>query len=370
MANHHANHLLPGVAPAEMLRDDFRILDHRETLRCAWETEQNVLIQSVIGHAQEGHGIFQGRRFVNTTMDDICRALRLDPRQIRLERQQLIDGVTEYIESVLAGGDGGLLVDQRGRPLLSMGTLPLLSGVDGRAVLRGFYLGGLRDDSEVRIGAEKRYGLSIGGGESYLVSRKAMAENRIDADRLAHEDHDPAAIADLRRRGVIVADEGEDDEGTTYQYIRYRRGTGTSDDACILFCGLLYGGVSAAIGAFLADAVDTLEKYVPYFRSQDGGIALRIEQKMHDLNLTRRDVEDLAFLCADVTGRVPDSSLRHLLSVSRHYDQCAIEAHLLYLMGRPFAPLGLSHERSPNSDLYAYCEKRLAEWKNNPARTA
>ncbi|MES2463563.1 MAG: hypothetical protein V4671_23565 [Armatimonadota bacterium] len=353
---------LPGVAPADLLRDDFTVLDKRDTLRCAWETEQNLLIQSVIGHAHEGHGIFRGRRFVNTTMDDICRALRLNPKQIRQERQTLIDGIAEYIEDVLAGGDGRALVDRQGRPLLTMGTLPLIGDVDGRGVLRGFYLGGLRDDSDVRIKAEERYGFAIGGGESHLVSRSALVAAGLNADLLAHRDHSLDEIADLRSKGIIVADEGPEDDDVAYTYIRHRRGTGTSDDACVLMCGLVHG-FSAAVGAFLADAVDTIEKYVPRFHGQDSGLALRIEQEMPDLNLTRRDVEDIAYLCADESGSVPDSSLRHFLVLNRRFDQCAIEAHFLYLLGRPYAPLGLSHERSSNEAFYEYCENRLAAWR-------
>lgn len=356
---------LPGVAPAELLEQDFRVLDNRETLRCAWRTEQNLLIQSVIGHAHEGHGVFRGRRYVNTTMDDIARALRLDPQSVRAERQELIDGVVEYVDAVLAGGEGKLLVDRSGRALLTMGTLPFFA-VDGPGVLRGLYLGGLRDDSEVRIGAEQRYNLRIGGGESYIVSLKAMHDAGLDGDKLAHEDHDAAAIQRFRDSGLIVADEGPDSDETAYQYIRHRRGCGTSDDACVVLCGLLHG-FSVGVGAFLADAIDTLEKYVPVFGGQDGKIAERIEREFTDLNLARKDVEDIAYLCADESGDVPDSSLRHLLSVDRRRDQCAIEAHLLYLLGRPYQRLGLSHERSPNTDLYAYCERRLGQWRAGQA---
>lgn len=358
---------LPGVAPADLLLQDFQVLDARETLRCAWRSEQNLLIQSVIGHAQEGHGIFRGRRYVNTTMDDIARALRLDPQAVRAERQDLIDGVEEYIDRVIAGGDGGVLVDDSGAPLLSMGTLPLLGPVDGAGVLRGFYLGGLRDDSTVRGGAETRYNLRVGGGDSYLIDLRAMHASGLDADRLAHEDHDPEAIARLRDQGVIVGDEGPDDENTSYEYVRHRRGCGTSDDACIVLCGLLHG-FSAGVGAFLADAVDTLEKYVPVFGGLDGKLSEKIERGLPNLNLTRADVEDMIYLCADESGRVPDSSLRHLLSVDRRYDQCAAEAHLLFLLGRPYAPLGLSHERAKSADFYAYCEARLAAWREKKDR--
>ena len=52
-----APHRWGGVAPDEMLEADFRILDARDHLRCAWHNEQNLLIQSVIGHAHEGHGM-------------------------------------------------------------------------------------------------------------------------------------------------------------------------------------------------------------------------------------------------------------------------------------------------------------------------
>lgn len=359
--------LLPGVAPADLIRTDYDLLDARETLRCTRDTEQNVLIQSVLGHAHEGHGAFRGRRFPNTTMDDIARALRLDPRLVRRERQALIDGVGEYLRRVIRGGDGSVLVDDDVRPLLSMGTLPLLGPVDGPGVLRGFYLGGLRDDSRIRLGAEARYNLVIGGGESVLVSRPAMLAAGLNADNLAHEDHDEAALSHLRETGVIVADEGPDDEDTYYQYVRHRRGTGTSDDACIVLCGLLHG-FSAGVGAFLADAMDTLEKYVPVFGGKDGAFALEIEQNFPALNLSRRDVEDMAYLCADESGKVPDSSLRHLISVDRRRDQCAAEAHLLYLLGRPYQPLGLSHERTPNADLYAYCEARLGAWRQKPGQ--
>ena len=352
-------------SPAALIVDDFRLLDARETLRVAWEAEQNILIQSVVGHAHEGHGAFRGRRFVNTTMDDICRALRLDPGTVRQQRQRLIDGVSEYVDAVLKGGDGSLLVDAQNKPLLSMGSLALLPPVNGKDVLRGFYLGGLRDDSFVRINAERRYNLAIGGGESYLISLSAMEAAGMNADGLAHQDHDAEAIAHLRQIGVIIADGGADGLGTEYQYVRHRLGCGTSDDACIILCGLLHGW-GAGVGAFLADAVDTLEKYVPVFGGADGAIAETIEARMPDLNLKRRDVEDMAYLCADESHTVPDSSLRHLLSVDRKVDQCAVEAHLLFLLGRPYAPLGLSHERSSNADLYAYCTARLQNWRNRP----
>lgn len=350
------------VAPYDLILSDFQLLESRETLRCAWENERNILIQSIAGHAQEGHGVFHGRRYVNTTMDDIARALRLDPDAVRRDRQEVMEGVTQYAERVLSGGDGSLLVDNNGVPLLGMGTLALLPEVNGKDVLRGLYLGALRDDADVRTLAESKYGLVIGGGKSYLVNLKAMDQEGLNADRLAHDNHDADAIAKLWQDGVIVADDGPDTDETSYLYIRHRRGCGTSDDACIVLTGMVHG-FSAGVGAFLADALDTLEKYVPVFGGSDHALAETISQRLPDLGLTPADAAEIAYLSADETHSVPDSSLRHLLSVDRRYDQCAAEAHLAYLLKRPYAPLGLSHERSPVGRFYAYCEARLAAWK-------
>ncbi|MBC8142153.1 MAG: hypothetical protein H7Y38_12015 [Armatimonadetes bacterium] len=350
------------VAPDALIQTDFAELDSRVTMRTSWANERNILVQSIAGHAHEGHGAFRGARYANTTMDDICAALRLAPDAVRLERQRLMDGVTEYVNRVLGGEEFALLVDDDGVPLLGMGTLLFLPPVSGKDVLRGLYLGALRDDADVRVTAEEKYGVIIGGGVSYLVNLEAMEAAGENADKLAHENHDAEVIQKLRDTGVIVADSGADTDETSYLYVRHRRGCGTSDDACIVLTGMVHG-FGAGIGAFLADALDTIEKYVPVFGGSDHALAEVIANQLPDLNLLPADAGEIAYLSADETGRVPDSSLRHLLAVDRRYDQCAAEAHLAYLLGRPFAPLGLSHRRTPVGEFYDYCEARLESWR-------
>ena len=92
-----------GVAPREIIQQDFKLLDTRETLRTTWENEELILIQSVEGHAHEGHGAFRGHRFPNTDIDDICLALRLHPEAIKAARQQLIDEIVDYVERTIHG---------------------------------------------------------------------------------------------------------------------------------------------------------------------------------------------------------------------------------------------------------------------------
>lgn len=125
-------------------------------------------------------------------------------------------------------------------------------------------------------------------------------------------------------------------------------------------------GVGVALGVFLADAVDTLEKYVPRYADQDERIALEIEAECPSLKLTREDVKLLIAVASAPNGsgpEVPDSSLRHLLAVDRRTDLCPIEAHLLAVMGTPAPSIGLGHDRVPSVAFYRFVRERIEELK-------
>jgi len=64
-------------------------------------------------------------------------------------------------------------------------------------------------------------------------------------------------------------------------------GPGQSDDAAIVASGLLYN-VDVALGVFLADAIDTLEKYVSIYRDQDNNLARYIKENYTFLDAKRR----------------------------------------------------------------------------------
>ena len=126
---------------------------------------------------------------------------------------------------------------------------------------------------------------------------------------------------------------------------------------------LLFGG-SVSAGIFLADAIDTLEKYVPADRysDQDWELAQEIERDFADLHLTMDDVYALTHVArGSEDGSVPDSSLRHMLRVDRKVDQCALEAHLLAATGKPGAPLSLGHRKVPSDEFYAEVKARVAK---------
>lgn len=357
---HHASYSHTGVAPPDLLRTDFRLLDQRETLRTTWPNEQLLLIQSVIGHAYEGHGAFRGRRFPNTTMDDICRALRLDPFAVQEDRQTLIDEITGYVDRTIAGDPPPALLADGDEPLLGISTLRFIRA-DPADVLRGIYLGGLRDQPEIRFEVEAERGIRVGGGRSYHVDYERMERAGLSGEDLAKGEWEQR-IARLRQDGIIVEPERERAGHVVYQYIRYRKGPGASDDTAICAAGLLWG-LGVAVGVFLADAIDTLEKYVPVYSDQDFELAQRIERDFADLRLGREDAKKLTFLAAgnDAEGAYspPDSSLRHMLSVDRREDLCAIESHLLFASGVPAPRLGIGHDRQSSHEFYEYVRERV-----------
>ncbi|HZT43196.1 MAG TPA: hypothetical protein VFA07_13585 [Chthonomonadaceae bacterium] len=348
----------PGVAPADQLRADFRLLDDRDTLRTSWAIEQLILFQSVQSRAQEGTGAFNGRHYPDTSLDDIARALRLDPQAVQGEQQALIDSIRWYVQETIAGRPPAHLLDRDQDPLLGIGTLRYFQ-VEAADVLRGLYLGGLRDEWEIRVQVEEQMGVKV-GGRRYLVDRAVMRRMGLDGHQLAHGEW-AGKIEEFERKGLIVGPEKKNDPDVVYQYIRFRPGHGASDDAAIVAAGFEWG-IGTAIGVFLADAVDTLEKYVPAYGDQDLQIAETVEREFKDLNMSRAEARQLTLWAAAIDTpdyRVPDSSLRHLLIIDRRTDLCPLESHLLTILGVPCPVIGLGHERSSSHRFYDYVRQRM-----------
>lgn len=353
---------LEGVAPANLLREDFMALDAKASLRCSYDVEQLLLMQSIQGHAHEGHGVFYGRRYPNTTIDDVARSLRLDPKAVKEDRQELIDEIKEFVTRAAAGETLRYACNTEGEPLLRCGALRHLE-VDPVGVMQGLYLGGLRDESETRTLAGKRFGAQIGYGKCYLVDQQVLKRLGLDGYDLARKPHEHE-IHEFEKAGLFATN---GDPHVAYMYVRYKVGPGASDDAAVVIAGKLYGP-SAAVGCFFADAIDTLEKYVPEYQDQDSGIGDFIERNCGNLGVTRDDAIALAYLASipgEMQGKLPDSSLRHLLEIDRRLDQCAIESHLSYVSGRPYSQMDLDRGECTNVEFYSYIERRLSEFEKS-----
>lgn len=351
---------LPHVAPKELVRADYEVLSSYEHLDTTPEIQDLLFIQSLEGRAHNGAGVFNKRTYVNTTIDDVVKALERDPEAIKERRQLLIDEIVHFAEEVMDGAKHDKLLNPQGEPLLGM-NLFKDRHVNARDVLRGLYLGGLRDNPDIRKEAEKIYRVKIGGGRCYVVDIQTMIDMKLDGERLAHDPHE-GEIDHFIEKGLIVKTEGEaDPETQRYFYIRHRQGPGQSDDAAFIMAGILYNA-DVALGVFLADIIDTLEKYAPVYRDQDGNLSFLIARGFKDLRMTLDDVYELASLAAIPEAEeltVPDSSLRYLLSIDSKVQRCAFKSHLDFIEGKPVVPLLVSFKRILSTHFYEYINRRL-----------
>lgn len=352
---------LHSVAPYELIRADYNALKSYEHLDTTEAIEDLLLIQSLEGRAHNGSGVFNKRTYVNTSLDDVVEALGRNPTEIKNRRQDLIDAIVDFAVSTMNGEKRDRLINRDGRPMLGI-SLFEDRRVNARDVVRGLYLGGLRDNPDIRKEAERIYQIKIGGGRCYIVDVETMMAMGFDGEILAHEAHEEK-IADYEKRGLIIASEGAvDPKSQRYFYIRHRLGPGQSDDAALVMAGILYN-VDVAFGVFLADAIDTLEKYVPEFKDQDGALAFQIGRGFKDLGLGLEEVHELAYLAAipEIEEHlVPDSSLRYLLSIDRDSHTCAMRTHLNFIEGEAVSPIFVSYKRILSTHFYDYINRRLA----------
>ncbi len=357
----------------ELIRQDFEHLSKTTELDVSRESEDAILMQSVEGHAHNGAGMFHKRRFVNITISDIVAALNLDPVQVKAYRQSLIDEVHQYVEQVIRGNGSPRLLNSEGQPFLRAGRLKNIT-VNPASILKGLYLGGLRDDSEIRRDVEKEYNIRIGGGRSHFVDLRIMKHLNLDGERLAHEAH-AEDIEEYQAAGMIVLPERcqfQESEFVRYFYIRDRLGPGQSDDAAIVCAGLLFDR-DVGLGVFLADAIDTLEKFVVTYSDQDNVLARLISERYKDLDASIEDVHRLIYLSTIPEKNVdivPDSSLRYLLSLDKKTKQTLLDCYLSFIEGKPLMPMVIWKSKITTTEFFSYINHRFLNFQAAEAHVA
>lgn len=355
-----------GVAPKELIAKDFKRLSKFEHLATTKEIENLLFIQSLEGRAHNGVGAFRKRHWMNTTIDDVVKALGLDPGLIKKKRQALIDDIVQFAQDVIKGEKRDKLIDKKGEPFLGIPFLGTFT-VNPYEVLRGLYIGGLRDNSDIRKEVEEKYKIIIGGGKGYFVDTRIMQRMGLDGEVFAHMGHENE-IERYKREGLIITPkEGEeiDEEVMKYMYIRDRIGPGHSDDAAIISAGLLFN-LDLALGVCLSDAIDTLEKYTPSYKDQDDELAFYIRDNYPQLGVSMEDVYDITYLATIVEEKeeiIPDSSLRYLLSLNHRSKVSALENHLNFIQGTAVVPMELGHARVDSRKFYSYIKQRVFEFK-------
>jgi len=355
------------VAPTDLIRRDFQHLKESEELNTTQEIADLLFVQSLEGRAHNGAGAFQKSLYVNTTIDDIVKALKLDPNKVKTRRQMLIDDIAGFVHDVINGKPRTRLVNSKGEPFIGIPDLRDIE-VNPQDVLKGIYMGGLRDDPGPRKAAEEKYNITIGYGKCYPVNIDVMEKMSLDGEVLAHREH-AGSIEAFKRAGLIIAEQDLKKiapDKIRYLYIRHKMGPGQSDDGALVAAGLVYNK-DVALGIFLADAIDTLEKYVHLYKDQDDELGYYIGENCRDLNITMEDVLEITYLAAvpeELEDKTPDSSLRYFLSIDRQIGQCAFQSHLNFIEKKPYSPMFLSFSRILSTNFYSYIRNKVISLKN------
>jgi hypothetical protein len=352
------------IAPKELMWKDFKRLQRENELLTDPMVEDLLFMQTIEGHSHNGDGAFEGRKFVDTTIDDIVIALARDTFIIRSERQMLIDEIYEFAERVINGEHLTHLTNKNGEPLMRC-PLFLDWEVNPQDILRGLYLGGLMDDFDVRKRVNEKFHANLGGGKPYPIDLRVMEKMGLDGEALAHGDHEDK-LEEYRKEGLILEPYNVDflrHSDIRFQYIRHRKGLGVSDDAAVVVSSLLYN-ISVGLGAYLADAIDTLDKFSLKFYEQDDALANSIARSFKDLNITEDDALKFIYLITIPEGmddKVPDSSQRYFLEIDTKAGVTTIESHYRFVNGLPYPKFKISYERVLNEDFYQYIKKRVSE---------
>ncbi len=343
-------------------------------------TLADLLPQSVLGRAQNGHGWFTDEfgtplQFPDATFERILSALEtIDPNLkahlVRERRGRMLNRFAEWIFEVMHTSEVELVID--GAPLF--GVEFLAEGkVDTREFLTGLVLAGFMDDWSTRKTAmlhRKRtfaeMPFQLGGGEIYIVDRERFELCGLQDTGSSVLVEDQLRI--LRDIGVLCRDPKasysfpEHDQA----FFRCRMGDGVSDDLAMIWVGAKFG-YGAMLGAFVMDAIDTYDKYVLdlTWGGFDTHLAGRIQEHFLDREgeqlVCDRHLLDLIHFAAkrNDPGLNLSSSHRRFIQIERGAGTPTLLNHWRFLQGEPVFDIKLGFSRVPAKELYKVARQRL-----------
>ncbi len=340
----------------------------------------DLLPQSVLGRAQNGHGLFTdeygtGLRFPDATFDRILTVLeKTDPNlrseRVRHRRGKMLARFADWIFEHIEDPELELVVD--GAPLFGVDFLAG-QAVNTREFLTGLVLAGFMDDWSTRKTAMLQHkrtfeGLPflIGGGEIWIVDRERfeMCGLRDPGSSVLLEDQ----LRMLRDLGVICRDSKarysypEHDQ----EFFRRRLGDGVSDDLAMIWISARFG-YAALLGAFVMDAIDTYDKFVVdlCWGGFDTQLAGRIQRYFLDRDgkqlVDDRYLLDLIHFAAKRNDPplILSSSHRRFIQFEPGSAVPTLLNHWRFVQGEPVYDIKLGHARVPASELYDSARQRL-----------
>ncbi|MFH2054248.1 MAG: hypothetical protein ABIK96_17455 [bacterium] len=343
-------------------------------------TLADLLPQSVLGRAQNGHGWFTDEwgvqlQFPDATFDRILTVLEgsdpnLKGHLVRKRRGDMLRRFCEWTLANLQAADQELVID--GHPVFGVDFLAD-ARVDMRAFLTGLVLAGFMDDWSYRETSMMQYKRTfagfpyhIGGGDILIVDREKFEMCGLgDTGATVFVDDQ---LRELRRVGVVMADR---DKGYSYPdqdqvYFRRCAGDGISDDMAMLFIGAMYG-YDAMLGAFVMDAIDSYDKYVVdlVWGGLDTHLARTIQKRFLDLEGAplvddRRILELIHFAAKrQEPFTTLSSSHRRFIQLENPANVPTLLNHWRFLQGQPVYDIKLGYSRIPARQFYATARQRF-----------
>ncbi len=341
----------------------------------------DLLPQSVLGRAQNGHGWFtdefgSGLQFPDATFDRVLSVLEsgdanLKDHLVRTRRGRMLTRFGDWLFENIGRPEVELVLD--GAPLFGIDFLADRP-VDTRAFMTGLVLAGFMDDWSYRETAMLEYRRTfsgfpfhIGGGEILIVDREKFEMCGLQDTGSIHFDNEQLrSLSDL---GVICRDRGaayrfpEHDQA----FFRRRMGDGVCDDLALIFIGAQHG-YDAMLGAFVMDAIDTYDKFLLdlTWGGFDVALARRIQRHFRDRDdqqlVDDREIFTLIHFAAkrnDPTINL-SSSHRRLIQFEPGAGVPTLLNHWRFLQGEPIYDINLGFSRVPAPQFYEAAKLRLA----------
>ena len=312
------------------------------------------------------------RKYPNTTIYDVCEALQDDPFKVAKIRQDFIDGIIKFVHKIALKEPINNYTDSKKQPLCGIYDLPQKeTGEDLKGFLNGVYFAYAMDNFNIwRKRVFEKHGIGMGGGEVYLGNLEEIFNSKTSLDKLSTEEHSDEDVYDLLSMGLL-SEEGQMDKYHGSVYIRKKKGGGSIDDLAIIIAALMWGE-HGGIGVMLNDAIDTLDKFVPYIvkNGQDELLGRKLvdllpvlQRSLPGYKLPEDDlIVDMMSVIAghNYTGH-SHSSQRYLHQIDPQTKQTAFESHMNFALNKPYKQMFLFHPslKESNKQLYKQFRERF-----------
>ncbi len=340
----------------------------------------DLLPQSVVGRATNGHGYFTDDFgtplcFPEATFERILSVLEmsdpnLKPQAVRQRRGEMLQKFCDYILKHI--DDDELDLSPEGQPFFGIEFLAGLKA-NTREFLTGMVLAGFMDDWSYRANTMRHHRKTFAGMPFHMGGGDILIVDAANLEMVGLGDTGASVFTDQEMRtlqdiGVICRNRHGDYAFPEYDqaYFRRQMGDGVCDDMAIIYIGAKFG-YAAMLGAFVMDAIDTYDKYL--LKMTWGGfdtyLAGRIQK--HFLNTEDEPLvwDDAIFDLIHFAAKRNDpiinlsSSHRRLVQQEKGANVATVLNHWNFVQGKPVFDIKLGFARVPGREFYQSAWKRL-----------